>query len=291
MVFQNDSTSEYGEQQQPLTWVGGHAVYATHFVIGVLVASMLVTSVMKFAGAGFWYAWLTFDSVAVLRGEVWRVLTYGLVNEPSLGFAIDMLMIFWFGRDLEKFFGRRLFLALYGSLYLVTPVLFTVLGAWVPLYLQGQQGSLALFVAFATLYPNAVLLFNLLAKWVAIVLVALYSLMHFSNRNGVELLALWSTVGFAFAFVRVQQGRWSLPSLAAWRQRRAERRFKVLSPPAAPPAKGPPVPSGDPLGEADALLEKIARSGIASLTARERRTLEAARAELLKRQSARHRDG
>lgn len=290
VAWENDSSSEFGEQQQPLLWLRGHGIYATHFVVLVLVVSMLFTTLMMALRAGFWFAWLPFDSAAVLQGQAWRILSYGLVNPPTLGFVIDMLMIVWFGRELEKFFGRRLFLTLYGSLYLLPPLLFTVIGLWQPMGLAGQQGSFALFVAFATLYPNAVLLFNLLAKWVALVLVAIYTLMFLANRDATGLLALWSTVGFAHGFVRVHQGRWSLPSLAAWRRRRAERNFQVLPPPSTRADRAPDPATGT-LDEADALLEKIARSGIASLTAKERKTLELARAELLKRQAAQRRDG
>jgi hypothetical protein len=42
------------------------------------------------------------------------------------------------------------------------------------------------------------------------------------------------------------------------------------------------------MSEIDALLDKIAQSGISSLTAKERAKLDAARAELLKRESGRH---
>jgi len=40
------------------------------------------------------------------------------------------------------------------------------------------------------------------------------------------------------------------------------------------------------MAEVDALLDKIAQSGIGSLTTKERAKLDAARAELLKRESA-----
>jgi hypothetical protein len=41
------------------------------------------------------------------------------------------------------------------------------------------------------------------------------------------------------------------------------------------------------MAEVDALLDKIAQSGISSLTAKERAKLDAARADLLKRESGR----
>jgi hypothetical protein len=273
----------YGESDdhRPVLWVRGHPIYAAHFVVVVFVLSMLVTTVFASVNAEGVLAPLAFSSDAVLGGQVWRVFTYGLINRPSLWFVIDMAMILWFGRELERFFGRNTFLLLYGCLYLLSPLLFTVIGLWQPMGLVGETGGFALFVAFATLYPNAVMMFNILAKWFAIVLVSLYTLMALADRNLVQLISLWSTVGFAHGFVRFQQGRFTLPRL---RWPRRQPRLRVL--PSTPAKSAAPArpPAGD-MSEVDALLDKIAQSGIGSLTAKERAKLDAARDDLRRRAS------
>jgi len=274
------------DEHQPLVWLRGHAVYATHFVVLVLVASMLLTTILNFLYVGHLLAWLQFDSAAVLRGQVWRVATYGLVNPPSLGFVIDMVMIVWFGRELERFFGRRTFLTLYAGLYLVTPLLFTLIGLWQPRSFAGESGAFALFVAFATLYPEALMLFNLLAKWVAMILVGLYTLMALSAHDAVGLISLWASVGFAYAFVRYQQGHFSLPKVSSLWSRKPKLRVLPDLPvqKAAAPKRVLPDAS---MAEVDALLDKIARSGMASLTSKERAKLDAARDELRRKESGR----
>src|SRR4051812_15202568 len=103
---------ESGNDQQPVMWLQGYPVYAAHFIVLVFVVSMLATTIAMAANFAGVLSWATFQSSDVLKGQVWRVLTYGLVNPPSLNFAIDMVMIVWFGRELEKFFGRRIFLSL-----------------------------------------------------------------------------------------------------------------------------------------------------------------------------------
>jgi len=267
------------DEQQPMTWIRGQPIYAAHFVALVFVVSMLLTSLLMFAKAGAVLAALSFSSFDVLHGQLWRVLTYGLVNQPSLWFVIDMLMIIWFGRELEKFFGRKKFLGLYAGLYLLKPVLFTVIGLWTPSGFAGQTGGFALFVAFATLYPGAMLLFNLMAKWVAIVLVALYALIALSDRDTVGLIALLATTGFAYGFVRYQQGHFTLPSFP---KRRRQPRLRVLpsesehSPASGPNRPSPRVARDKNTAEMDALLDKIARSGMGSLTTEERARLDAA---------------
>jgi hypothetical protein len=230
--------------------------------------------------------WLTFSSVQVLEGQIWRVVTYGLVNPPSLWFVVDMFMLVFFGRELEKFFGRRTFLFLYGSLYFLTPLLFTLIGLIRPMTLMGESGAFALFIAFATLYPNVAMLFNILAKWVAIVLVGIFTMMRLAANDWAGLISLWSTVAFAFGFVRYQQGMIKLPNLSF----RRRPKLRVLPDPV--PNKKTTLASHSAredatMAEVDALLDKIATSGISSLTAKERAKLEAAREGLMKRSAGR----
>ena len=276
---------ESSDDQEPVMWLRGYPLYAAHFVVLVFVVSMLVTTLFMFAGRDAILGWLTFSSVHALSGQVWRIFTYGLVNQPSLFFAIDMVMIVWFGREVERAFGRRKFLIFYGGLYLLPPLLFTVLGPWLPTQLQGVTGAFALFVAFATLYPNVPLLFSILAKWAAMILVGLYTLIHLSRRDIVGLLALWSTVGFAFAVVRHHQGLLSLPSFKLPKRRP---KLRVLTNPGPTPQPSRSTVTRDSsMEEVDALLDKIAQSGIGSLTPAERAKLDAAQADLLRRKAGR----
>jgi len=286
--------SRYGfetpEEHGPVTWWRGHPVHAVHLLVAALVVSMLVTTVLQFARADGVIALLSFSGDAVWRGEVWRVLTYGLVNPPSLGLAIELLMLVWFGREVERFLGRRDFLRLYAGLYLVRPLLFTALAPVLPASFAGGTGSFAVFIAFATLFPDAPLLFNLLARWVAWGLLALGALMALGARDGVRLLELAATSGFAFAFIRHHQGRWSFPRFPRFR---LSHPAPVTAPRAAPVpvaaragtarSAGTTPPVAAPMAEVDALLDKIAQSGIHSLTAAERARLEAAREDLQRR--------
>jgi hypothetical protein len=271
------------DEHQPVTWVRGYPLYAAHLIVAVFVVSMIATAIAMAAGGAQGLNLLRFSSEAVLNGQVWRVFTYGFVNPPSLWFAIDMLMIVWFGRELEKFFGRRIFLWLFGTLYLLSPVVMLGIGLMQPTVLAGQRGAFALFVAFATMHPNAVMMFNLLAKWVALILVGLFSLIHLADRDLVSLITLWSTTGYAFLFVRVQQGAITLPKFSFPRRKPKLRVLPDL--PAKP--KAAPRASDESMAEVDALLDKIATSGIGSLTPKERARLDAARENMLKRTSGR----
>jgi hypothetical protein len=262
-------------------WLRGYPVYAAYFLALVFAVSMVATSVLMAVNGAHLLTWLPFLSANVLRGEVWRIFTYGLVNPPSLWFVINIAMIASFGREVERFFGRRTFLALYACIYLLTPLLFTLLGVWFPTQISGEVGAFALFVAFATLYPEAVMFFGLLAKWVAVVLVGIYSLSELANHEWLGLLSLWVTVAFAFGFVRYQQGMLELPHFGfpkgPGEQPEPERARSAPSSPA----------KGRSMAEIDALLDKIALSGMDSLTPKERARLDSAREYLARRASGR----
>ena len=284
-VAENMNEYETSDEHGPVTWLRGYPIYAAHFLVLVFIVSMLVTTaVMAFNGAAL-LSWLTYSSGEVLHGEVWRIFTYGLVNPPSPFFVMNMFMFIWFGRELEKTFGRRLFFLLYGGIYFLTPVLFTLLGLWVPMSAAGEPGGFALFIAFATLYPNVALFFGILAKWLAFILVAIYTLMCLAYHSWTSLISLWATTGFAFAFVRYQQGLITLPRLNLFRRGPKLRVLPDLKPEKTPAAKA--ERSASSMAEVDALLDKIVQSGISSLTAKERAKLDAARTDLLKKDSGR----
>jgi hypothetical protein len=268
--------TSYGssDENQPLTWIRGHPLYTAHAIVLVYVLSMVGTALLLFAKAHNALGFLPFTSQRVLSGEVWRVLTYGFYNPPSLGFAIDMFMIAWFGRDLEKFYGRGKLLTLFTGLYLAPPLVLTLLGLRFPSSLSGETGGFGLFIAFATLYPNVAFFFNILARWLAMIFVAIYSLIYLSQRDLTDLVALWTTTTFAFAFVRYQQGRIALPSF---------RRESGDDSNALRTSEKARALRTDPMAEVDALLDKIAESGIHSLTPKERAKLDAARVEMQRR--------
>jgi len=271
------------EEHQPVTWWNGYPVYAAHFIVIVFVASMIITSLALFGSFGDTLVnALIFQPGLVYRGQIWRIVTFGLVNEPSISFAFDMVMIVWFGREVERFLGRRRFLMLYAASYVVTPLVLTALGPWLPMPLSGKTGALAVFCAFATLYPGVPVFFSVLAKWAALILVGIYTMMALAYRSPVLLISVGASCGTAYLFVRYYQGLFSLPRLRLWRRKP---RLRVLPdlPKAKTVATAKPARESANMAEIDALLDKIAQSGIASLTPKERAKLDAAREGLLKR--------
>lgn len=278
--------SSYDEEQQPLTTWGGHPVYAAHVIVAAIVATMILTTLALAFRLGGALDALRFASPLVLGGQVWRMVGYGLVNAPSISLVIDIAFLAMFGREVEKALGRTSFLRLYGCLYLIPPLLLTAVGLIFPTYRAGNTGALAVFVAFATYYPGAGMMFNLTAKWAAFILVGIFTLMAVAYHDWTDLICVWSTCGFAHAYVRHARGELSLPSLPSLRSRgdvpSARRASSRGGERQATRAETRP-PGVAPATDVDALLDKIAREGIHSLTPAERARLDQAQARLAKR--------
>lgn len=122
-------------------------------------------------------SFLSFNLSGLLRGEIWRIITYIFV--PTYGNLFYMLIAlyfyYWIGSTLERQWGQAKF-----NLYYFSGVLLTVIGAILAGLISGgdvtvagtQYVNLSMFFAFAMLFPNAqVLLFFIIPvkmKWLAI---------------------------------------------------------------------------------------------------------------------------
>ena len=271
------------DDYKPVTWVRGNPLYATHVMVGFFAVTMIVATILGARLIVPVVDSLGFFTGKIYEGQLWRFLTYGLVNPPSISFVIEMLMILWFGRELERFFGRKVFLIFFGALYLFVPLVLTLLGMFRVMTLVGFAGGFGCFIAFATLYPGVLLIFNIPAKWLAIVVIGISSLIAVYSRDLVGLINLWATVGFACSFVRYHQGRLHMPRLR-WMWRKPK--FRVISRGSDADVLQSLDESEDDANdtEVDDLLEKIARNGINSLTKEERARLEQARENLLRKE-------
>lgn len=274
------------EDQRPITYLNGYPIYATTLLIIVHVVAFLLSAMMVGAGNVGVLNALAFSSSAVWSGAVWQPLTYLFVQNPGDGiwFAVEMVMLFMFGRQVEQYLGRNSFLRLYAFLALLAPVLLTIAGLFFPSMLAGSRGvHFAIFVTFAAIYPGAPMLFSITAKWAAIILIAIYSVQAMAFHDIPQLLTLWASAGAAVAYIAHNRGSLELPDLRFWKR---QPRFTVVrEEPPLRSRKREPVEE-DEIESIDPLLDKIARSGMASLTAKERQRLEQAREALMKKGSS-----
>ena len=150
--------------------IGRLDVTSTVLLVFAGALGMLVsTFVPAFAQASF------FEPRAVLRGEVWRVVSWPLVSGVSLWTVLTLLMLWYFGRDLESQVGRRSMAWLYAGLWaMLTVVSLTVgfaLGGGVLMGLRDIQFLILLL--WIAEYPRRPFFFGIPAWALGAVLVAL----------------------------------------------------------------------------------------------------------------------
>lgn len=274
------------DDYRPVAWMGRYPVDVTTMLVGVHVAAAILAAILVAFGAGSVLLWLQFDSAAIWSsGQVWRLFTYAFVHAPSglLWFAIEMYLLFVFGREVERFLGQRAYIALYGFLLVTPAALLTIWGLWERCAIAGSPAlHFGIFIAFATIYPRVEMLLRIMAKWVALILAAVYTFQLLAYHAWSDLMVLWTSIGVAFLFVELNGAG---PELAWWNAVKARfaspPKYHVLPKPRARTSGGRSE-SEDVYTSIDPILDKISKFGIGSLTASERRQLDRERERLLK---------
>jgi membrane associated rhomboid family serine protease len=273
------------DDYRPVTWMGRYPVDVTTMLVGVHVACAVVACVFTaIPGLAGTLDYFYFDSARIWNGlQLWRLGSYAFVHPPSslLWFAVEMYFLFVFGREVERFIGRRAYVALYLLLLFAPTIMLTVAGPWHP---SGFAGSPALhfgiFVAFATIYPRAELFLRIMAKWVAVILGAVYTLQLLAYHAWAELIVVWTSIGAAFLFIELRGAGPELVWLSDLKARFGPKpKFHVVQ--KARPGRA--AEADDVYASIDPILDKISKFGIGSLTANERRQLDRERERLLKK--------
>ena len=267
------------DDYEPVTYVGRYPVDVTMLLVAAHAVTMIAGTLLIAAGHGWLVTAMMFDSARVLGGELWQVVTYAFVHQPSIWFVIHLFFLFFFGREVERFIGRRAYVILYAALLLLPPLLLTAWGlAGRITYADSDALHFGIFVAFAAIYPGVELIFRIQAKWMALVFGVIAVLQYLAANAWPQLTALLLSIAFAFFFIRMRGAGPEMEWLGGLREKlQPKPKFKVVPKPAVRRVVEPE----DVHVSIDPLLEKISKHGINSLTASERRALDRARNQLL----------
>ena len=272
------------DDYRPVAWMGRYPVDVTTMLVGLHVAVAILTAILVAFGAGSVLAYLQFDSAQVLfGGQVWRLCTYAFVHPPSglLWFAVEMYMLFVFGREVERFIGQRAYIVLYLILLIAPAAILTIWGLWQRSALAGSPAlHFGIFVAFATIYPRVELFLRIMAKWIALILAGIYPFQLLAYHAWTDLAVVWTSIGAAFLFIEM---RGAGPELVWWNNVKARFGPKPKLHVVQKSASRRAVEPDDLYASIDPILDKISKSGIGSLTANERRLLNRERERLLKK--------
>ena len=270
MFFEN----QYRDNQ-PIARFGAMPVYLTTIIVAVIVVGLIFSAIAGFSNS---FALFAFEPDLFWRhGQIWRLVSYLVVGQVNFFTIFNLMFLYTFGRDCELELGRGRY-AVFLGLLVLTPVLIATL-----LWLAGIGGgvygsihlSMGLVIAFAVIYPNVIWWGSIPMKFVAIGCMFLAAVGHLSQRDQVGLGSTLTTCAVSFGYIRGMRA--GLFAGLSWTALfRLKPKFRVLPPQIQPQ---------DAMREndVDALLDKIAKSGLHSLTAKERSRLEAAREGLLRK--------
>ena len=178
------------------------------------------------------------------RGQVWRVVTYPLAGQgaPGIWFLLELLILYFFSRDVFWRLGRKRFWSLLGWGTLaagLVAVAIELLAIWVPgasspvpfTLMQGQRTLMVIAIAaFATLFAQAtILLFFILpiqARWFLWIEI-LFAFMGFlSTRDLAGFVGICAAVAVTNrALSSVRLDRWMREIYLRFEQRRI--RYKL----------------------------------------------------------------
>ncbi|MBI1913590.1 MAG: rhomboid family intramembrane serine protease [Planctomycetes bacterium] len=233
--------------------------------------------------------WL--DPDLVLHGQVWRLLTHAFLHDYNswAHILVNMVVLWWFGSEVEEIYGSKEFLAL----YLVAAVVAGVVQMLSVLPMPGHHVGLgasgaisAVAVIFACHYPyRQVLLFFIIPMpmWLMVALFVGQDLLTFLLKipTNIGVGAHLGGALFGFLYYKLHWRVLNLwPDFKSWRKRRVRPQLRLYreDEPPAPAPVAVTAPANTDLDEhleakLDAVLEKMSQVGKENLTDSERQIL------------------
>jgi membrane associated rhomboid family serine protease len=195
-----------GEWQRSLSF-GGRLPWGVGLVLIVTVAlSLLAAFAGRHEAPLFELAALVPEDV--WRGQVWRLVTWPLLQPSVWGLLWAVVFLWWFGRDLAEAWGSLRFLEVFGAISAVAAI-GTCLAArldpavMTQTYLGGYAIQCAMIVAWGLLFPDRVLrlyfilpIRGVVIAWLTVAITVLFVVYSGWERFLPELIAEGSTAAW-----------------------------------------------------------------------------------------------
>jgi membrane associated rhomboid family serine protease len=227
-------------------------------------------------------------SLPAFISQPWSLITYMFVHENFLHILFNMLVLFWTGKIFCEFMGSSRLVVVYFLGGIVGALLYAFAYNMFPVFsnslefsklIGASAGVIAILVALATLLPNYevhLLFFGAVRlKYLALFLILLY-IINIPDGNAGGNIAHLGGALLGFTYIRLYKsgtdiGKW-LEYIFASVQKltRPPDKFKVIHRNTARTNTSGQKTNQDTI---DAILDKISRSGYASLTNAEKEIL------------------
>ena len=142
----------------------------------ILVVGTALVYLMDLFSGGMFSAMLDFYPAAILRGQVWRLVTFLFIplSYRPITLLLSLYFYWWIGKSLEREWGTTKFTVFYACGVLFNIIFGFLAGSTSVTYL-----NLSLFFAFASLYPDLQVLLIFIpvkVKWLAWIDAAFFAL-------------------------------------------------------------------------------------------------------------------
>ena len=264
------------------------------WLIAINVGVFLLQVVTARGESGLLLDALALDTSQVLDGQVWRLLTYAFLHDPTSMWHIlfNMLFLWWFGSDMEDLLGAREFLAFYLTSAVLGGLGFFLaglIGSQHAICIGASGAVTAVLVLCACYYPSRMILVFFLPVpiWLFVGFQVAQDTYTFLSKTQTSVAVSVHLAGALFGFLYFKR-KWRLmnlwPDLKNWRKQQRRPRLRVYHEEPAPAAPLSPPRDSDELLEAklDAILQKVAEKGQESLSDGEKKVLMQA-SEIYKR--------
>ena len=144
-------------------------------LMGIITAGSAAIFILSFIGGSSFLSYLTLDPEMILKGQIWRLVTFVIVTPgSSILYAFTIYFYYIAGSSLENVWGGFKF-----NVYYLVGIISTIIAAFINLsllkngiglnldniqnyytniYLAATLMNLSLFLAYAKIYPDAQIL-------------------------------------------------------------------------------------------------------------------------------------
>lgn len=137
--------------------------YAIHNLSAYIIALYVAGYLLYFFAPANVFSYLTLEPYFILRGQIWRLVTWIMIPPESPGIFTIIMLFFYYslGTNLEHTWGAFRY-----NVYIFMGMLSTILGAFLLYFVLGGGGlfgnalfstyyiNMSIFLAFAVSYPN-----------------------------------------------------------------------------------------------------------------------------------------
>jgi len=130
----------------------------------LLIANVVVYFLTQATGMGFWAEWFGLNPQNVIFGlRVWQPFTYLFLHGGIWHIGMNMLMLWMFGSELEKLWGRKEFIRYYmitgvgAGVFSLVPYFIGVLSGYegyIPSIIGASGAVYGILLAYAATYPD-----------------------------------------------------------------------------------------------------------------------------------------